>query len=88
MGETGHIVLRARRKDPWLVVTVEDDGPGVPFDDRNLVFELYYTTKVDGSGLGLALAHHIARSHQGALEVGESALGGARFDLRIPAEDD
>ena len=41
-----------------------------------------------GASVFSPLAHHIARSHQGALEVGESSLGGARFDLRIPAEDD
>ncbi|QFU93219.1 cell wall metabolism sensor histidine kinase WalK [Amycolatopsis sp. YIM 10] len=73
------------------VFTVDDDGPGVPPDQRERVFDRFF--RVDGSrdrasggvGLGLALVRRIARSHGGEVTVTESpTLGGARFEVRVP----
>ncbi|MGC7096512.1 sensor histidine kinase [Amycolatopsis lurida] len=77
------------------VFTVDDDGPGVPPDQRERVFDRFF--RVDGSrdrasggvGLGLALVRRIARSHGGEVTVTESpALGGARFEVRLPGSAD
>jgi signal transduction histidine kinase len=73
------------RESFWI--RIEDSGAGVPAAERDRIFDLYYTTKAEGSGLGLPLAHHIARSHGGTLEVRSSELGGACFELSIPATD-
>lgn len=71
---------------------VEDDGPGIRPEDRARVFERF--VRLDpgrsrhrgGSGLGLAIVREIARSHRATVVVGDSSLGGARFELRIACE--
>ncbi|MEM1346810.1 MAG: ATP-binding protein, partial [Pseudomonadota bacterium] len=69
-----------------LTVRIEDNGPGVPPDLRQRIFEPFFTIKDvgEGTGVGLALSHRIAAAHGGHLEVGESALGGASFSLSLP----
>ena len=68
-----------------VIITVEDEGPGVPLDLRNRVFDPYYSTKGNGTGLGLATSYWIVRRHGGALEVGDAASGGACFSVSVPA---
>lgn len=64
-------------------VTVTDDGPGIATDDRGRIFEPLYTTKPEGTGLGLSVARRIAVAHGGEIEV-ESAPGrGATFSFRL-----
>jgi PAS domain S-box-containing protein len=62
---------------------VADDGPGVPEADRERLFEHGYTTSDGGTGLGLSIVQSIAEAHGWEIEVGESASGGARFDVTI-----
>ncbi len=66
----------------WLVV--EDDGPGIPPADRTRVFLPFFTTKRQGTGLGLATVHRIVDQHGGSIGVESAARGGARFVVRIP----
>jgi signal transduction histidine kinase len=84
----GRIQLETLLRDGWVEVRVHDDGPGVSPELRERVFDPFYTTKGpdEGTGLGLAIAFDIAEDHGGVLDVGESALGGACFTLRLPAE--
>jgi signal transduction histidine kinase len=84
----GRIQLETDLRDGWVEVRVHDDGPGVSPELRERVFDPFYTTKGpdEGTGLGLAIAFDIAEDHGGELDVGESALGGACFTLRLPAE--
>lgn len=63
------------------VLTVEDDGPGVPPDQREQIFRPYFTTHEEGSGLGLAVVRQIVLSHRWGIECGESPLGGAAFRI-------
>lgn len=72
--------------DSELRLAVEDDGPGVPEEDRGRVFEPFFTTKRPGkgSGLGLAVVHGVVEELGGSIQVGDGALGGARFEARIP----
>ena len=63
---------------------VEDNGPGIAVDRRERVFEPYETTRERGTGLGLAIVKKIILDHGGEVVLGESELGGARFELRIP----
>ena len=68
-------------------ITVADDGPGVPEADRERIFDLYHTSRPDGTGLGLSLANQMAGALSGTLilsdEAGLSGRG-ARFVLRLP----
>ena len=60
---------------------VEDDGPGIPPDRREQVFEMGYTTNDDGTGFGLNIVRSIADAHGWDVSIGESADGGARFEF-------
>ena len=67
-------------------VTIRDDGPGIPADKQEKIFEAYYTTKEKGTGLGLATVKHNVELYGGSVRV-ESGLGkGARFILVFPAK--
>ena len=68
-----------------IAIEVRDTGPGLPSDNTEAVFEPYYTTKPEGSGLGLWIARQIATAHRGALRAGNRPAGGAVFSLRLPA---
>jgi len=60
---------------------VADDGPGIPADDRDEVFESGYTTSESGTGFGLAIVAEIVRAHGWSVDVAESEAGGARFEI-------
>ena len=84
------IVIRAAREKAFVRVEVDDDGPGIPVDERANVFRPFYRldharNQVGGnSGLGLAIARDIARSHGGNITLGESSLGGLRAVITVP----
>ena len=73
-----------------VVLTVSDDGPGIPEGARERVFERFYRTDpartraAGGAGLGLAIVKAIAEAHEGSVGVTGSILGGARFELQLP----
>jgi signal transduction histidine kinase len=59
----------------------EDDGPGIPEDKREEVFEAGYTTNRDGTGFGLNIVREVAEAHGWSVEITEGSEGGARFDF-------
>lgn len=66
------------------VLRIADEGPGIPEEIREKIFDLYFTTKSGGSGIGLAMTYRILQLHHGSIEV-ESNIGrGTEFRLRIP----
>jgi signal transduction histidine kinase len=60
---------------------VTDDGPGIPEDDRELVFESGYSTASDGTGFGLSIVERLASAHGWEVRVTDAADGGARFEI-------
>jgi signal transduction histidine kinase len=85
------IELRLRAEGADAVVEVADDGPGVPRELREQIFERFVrgdgpadTAVGGGSGLGLAIVSAVATSHGGSAEAGHSELGGALFRVRLP----
>jgi signal transduction histidine kinase len=84
---TGKITVTARYEaDYSVVVTIADNGPGVPPDKIERIFEAYFSTKEKGTGLGLSIVKHNAELYGGTVSV-ESTLGkGAKFILRFPAK--
>ncbi len=81
-GGTVRIAVNHRADDVEIVV--EDNGPGVPEADRERLFSPFFTTKTDGTGLGLVVAREIVREHGGDIAVSTSALGGAAFVIALP----
>jgi signal transduction histidine kinase len=67
-----------------LAVTIADHGPGIPAEFRQKVFEPYFTTKDDGTGLGLALVRVTLEAHRGSISVSETPGGGATFAIVLP----
>ncbi len=80
----------ASDQDPWgefdelVVVRIDDDGPGIPDEVKERIFHPFFTTKRQGSGIGLSTVKKVVDSHSGLIDVDRSPLGGARFTVRIP----
>jgi len=79
--------VAAEVKDENLVVTIDDDGPGLSADQRIAVFERgrRLDEAVPGSGLGLAIVRDLVEVYRGRVRLVESPLGGVRVELRLPA---
>jgi signal transduction histidine kinase len=69
----------------WLQVWVADTGPGIPEDDLPHIFEPFYSTKPEGSGLGLALVYRVLQDHGGQVEARTRPGEGTSFTLTLPA---
>ncbi len=84
------VAIAGVHEDGWLTVTVDDDGPGIPADQREAVFKPFYrldearNLDQSGTGLGLPIARDIARGHGGDIAFADSELGGLRAVVRIP----
>jgi PAS domain S-box-containing protein len=88
MDGQGMLVIRTRREDPWVVIEIEDNGPGIPAEIQTKIFDPFFTTKSpgEGTGLGLNISHNIiAQKHQGQVSV-VSKPGKTCFAVRIPIE--
>jgi signal transduction histidine kinase len=81
-GGTLRVVLEDDRK--MAVLRISDEGYGIPDDIREKVFDLYFTTKVGGSGIGLAMTYRILQLHHGSIDVQSKVDRGTEFSLRIP----
>ncbi len=85
-----HIAIRALRSRGWLTIVVEDNGPGIPEEMREIVFRPFQSLDSSrnqnkkSTGLGLAIARDIVRSHGGEITLDKSALGGLKAMIRIP----
>ena len=84
------VAIRATRRGAAIEVTVDDDGPGIPPDQREEVFRPFYrldpsrNPETGGVGLGLTIARDVMRGHGGDLVLTDSPLGGLRARLRLP----
>jgi two-component system, NtrC family, nitrogen regulation sensor histidine kinase NtrY len=81
----GRVLVRLGRDGDFWNLDVDDDGPGIPDELRQAVFDPYVTTKTEGTGLGLAIVKKIVIEHRGVISASKSALGGARLRVRLPA---
>jgi signal transduction histidine kinase len=79
------VVIGGRHQSENVVLTVADNGPGVPAELMDRIFNPFFTTKDKGTGLGLAIVHQIAESLGGNVQVVNAPGGGAVFTLSIPA---
>lgn len=84
--EGGRIIVRAvATPDNGLVIEVRDNGPGIPEENRDKVFEPFFSTKGSrGTGLGLAVTQKVIREHGGEITVGVAPEGGALFRITLP----
>jgi signal transduction histidine kinase len=80
---SGHIVVKALRRDGRLLLRVSDSGAGVGVDVRDRLFEPFVTARPDGTGLGLAIVREIARAHRGEARLADTGCG-ATFEIELP----
>lgn len=83
-GGGGHVSVTAVREPGLLHIRVRDDGPGVPEERAERIFEPFYTTRRSGHGIGLASARAAARAHGGDLRLLRDVNPGACFELSLP----
>ncbi|MBT8047908.1 MAG: PAS domain S-box protein [Xanthomonadales bacterium] len=84
--QDGRIDIRIKKAGPDVLISVTDNGPGVPLKHRERLFESFFTTKPKGVGLGLSICKTIAGAHGGSLKYSQPKEGGSRFTLSLPLE--
>ena len=80
----GLLSISARRENGTVLAEVQDQGPGIPKDMHDKVFELYFTTKKEGSGIGLAQTYQILQWHYGSVDFESAEMSGTVFRFQIP----
>ena len=78
-------LLKERTKKK-IKVEISDNGCGIPEKNRDVIFELFFTTKTTGIGLGLAIARKIIEQHDGSIQLSENQKKGTSFEILIPVE--
>lgn len=84
----GTLIVRARRDGDWVVVEIEDDGPGIPQQHQPKIFDPFFTTKAPGKGTGLGLnisRNLVVQKHHGQMTV-QSRPGSTCFSIRLPVD--
>jgi len=84
MAKGKKIVVTSSVEGDGIILTVSDSGPGIAPAIKDKIFDPYFTTKSDGTGIGLSISHRIVTDHGGSLTVSDSDLGGAEFRIEIP----
>jgi len=84
MPEGGTLTISARRDEDTIVTEIRDEGMGIPAAVQEKVFELYFTTKKAGSGIGLAQTYQIMQWHYGSVDFESQEGKGTAFHLRLP----
>ncbi len=87
MGGKGELMLRTRRQNENVVIEITDNGPGIPPEIKDRIFEAFFTTKPPGigSGLGLHISYNIVQEHRGGIEV-DSQPGATTFRVTLPIQ--
>jgi signal transduction histidine kinase len=85
MPQGGLLTISARRENNAVVAEIRDEGGGIPQDMHDKIFELYFTTKKDGSGIGLAQTYQILQWHYGSVDFESTEGTGTIFRFHIPA---
>jgi two-component system sensor histidine kinase PilS (NtrC family) len=87
----GNEIIRIQAKEQrisedseYLVISVEDNGPGIEKEMYEKVFEPFYTNRADGTGLGLTIVRQIVEGHKGSIDLSPSDLGGLKFTVTLP----
>ena len=87
MPEGGRLRIQVRQAGGECLVVVDDEGPGIPPEIQDKIFNLYFSTKGKGSGIGLAIAFRVVQLHNGTIDFTSEPGRGATFRLRFPSRD-
>ncbi|MFH0813007.1 MAG: ATP-binding protein, partial [Pseudomonadota bacterium] len=84
--EGGEVTIAFGPEGKGVTIEISDNGPGVTVEDREKIFEPFFTRKEKGTGLGLAIVKKIVEMHNGRIILSESSTGGACFTVWLPRE--
>jgi len=84
MPNGGALAISARREEDLVVTEIHDQGSGIPHEIQDKIFELYFTTKKTGTGIGLAQTYQILQWHYGSVDFESVQKEGTTFRLRLP----
>jgi len=84
MESGGQLDIAVSEADLQCRITIRDTGSGIPAGQREKVFELYFSTKEKGSGLGLPMAYRALQLHGGSIDLESEPGRGTSFHLRLP----
>jgi PAS domain S-box-containing protein len=87
MGNGGNLTITARRVDAEAQIEISDQGGGIPNEIREKIFNLYFTTKKGGSGIGLPMTYRVVQLHNGSMEFDSIEGQGTTFRLHFPLSD-
>ena len=85
MEKGGRLEIRTELASGACLVTIRDQGGGIPEELRNKIYNLYFTTKSSGSGIGLAMTFRVVQLHGGTIDFTSRSGEGTEFQLRFPA---
>ena len=77
-------IVTSTHQDNEIRISISDQGPGIHPEIREKIFQLYYTTKHHGSGLGLSLAYRFVQLHEGVIDVQSEMGKGTTFTIQLP----
>ncbi|WP_243371845.1 ATP-binding protein [Geotalea sp. SG265] len=80
----GNITVQLEEEGENILIGISDSGPGIPLESLEKIFDIFYTTKKSGTGLGLAVSRKIMEAHDGALSAKNNPAGGAIFTITLP----
>jgi signal transduction histidine kinase len=87
MPHGGPLCVRAERLGQTAKIEVEDEGEGIPPEVRDKIYNLYFTTKKAGSGIGLAMTYRVMQLHNGALDFESEPGKGTTFRMLLPVAE-
>jgi signal transduction histidine kinase len=85
---TRELIIRSRNENNQIVVSITDTGVGLPREQSEQIFNAFYTTKPQGTGMGLSISRSIVESHGGRLWVSNNCSSGATFNMALPTGSD
>jgi two-component system, sporulation sensor kinase E len=84
VGSEGEVTVSTRKIDSGVLVSVRDNGPGIPNEEREKIFDLFHTTKEGGTGIGLAISRRIVEEHGGKIEIRSGEGNGTQMLITLP----
>ena len=86
MQESARIEVTINKVDNNVCIAIKDNGPGIPSELQEQIFDPFYTTRTQGTGLGLAVVQAVAKAHDGQVELESKAGKGSEFKVTLPLE--
>jgi signal transduction histidine kinase len=86
MPDGGRILVEISSNDHWLTVHFDDEGQGIPSENLDKIWDPFFTTKEQGTGLGLGIVKNIVESHGGSIQIVNRPVRGTRVTIELPVK--